>query len=64
MAQPTENDLKQRDSQSTITNTVITRVNGVPTKETISTRTIDDEMIYKDGAWREQDETTTATNNI
>ena len=64
MAQPTENDLKQRDSQSTITNTVITRVNGVAVKETISTRTIDDEMIYKDGAWREQDETTKQENNI
>ena len=64
MAQPNTNDLKQRGSQSTITNTVETRVNGVPTKETITTKTVDSELIYKNGEWNQQETKTEETNNL
>lgn len=64
MAQPTENSIRERDSQSTITNTTIHRVNGVPVKEVVTTRTSDDELIYQDGVWTQQETETTVTNNL
>ena len=64
MAQPNENDLKQRDSQSTITRTVVNRVNGVATTETVTTRTTEDELIYKNGKWTQQGEETVDINNL
>lgn len=56
MAQPSTDDLKERDSQSTVINKSTIRVNGVPVKEVISTKTITGELVYRDNKWKQQEE--------
>lgn len=63
MAQPTIDSKRDRESQSTVVNKVVTRVNGVPTTETVTTKTVDDELIYTTNGWKQQNtETETITN--
>ena len=64
MAQPTINSKRDRESQSTVINTTVVRVNGIPTTETVTTITVDDELIYTAEGWRQQETETTVTNNL
>ena len=64
MAQPTINSKRDRESQSTVTNTTVVRVNGIPTKEVVTTITVDDELIYTATGWKQQETENTVTNNL
>ena len=64
MAQPSTNDLKQRQSNSTVKNKTTVKVNGVPTTETTITKIVDDELIYQNGNWSQQETITEVTNNL
>ena len=64
MAQPSIDSKRERDSQSTVVNKVITRVNGVPTTETVTTVVTDDELTYTADGWKQQETETEVTNNL